>query len=664
MRSLWVTVGLVSLGVSAGLGAAATGFALAQDQSEAPPVDAPESLLPPGFDQPAPAPSPTRPAPLPTAAPIPVAPAAPTPVAPLERGEEGAGSSLAPLGSPTNVPPVGTLSAQELSGLPSMDELAELSTDELDELFGLKPDYDIPPAARRSLARVGVISTAEGGFPAGSLGKQPANLVRAVLDGSKTPLVSRWGHILVRRALASRLGRPEGMPAVEFAALRARALNAMGEYAVARALIQDVDADNWSVELAQAALTSFIAEEDPLGLCPYVRLQGAPEAVEDGENAVGEQAERAAQWTMISAICDAYAGDGTRSNSRLDRALADEIAPAIDVLLARRFAGAAGRGRRAVSIEWDGVEGLNPWRFSLANAVGERVPENLLSDLSPQIVRAGASAAMVPLAQRADFAARAGQEGLFSAQALIDIYSQIYADSSIGGELGERARGLRSAYLAAQPAGRISAMQGLWSSAQAGEGGVQGGGGGYWARVLTAYAAARIPATPGEADQAGELIASMLAAGLDRDALSWKPLVEEGSYAWALLALADPNSAVASQAGLDTFADADTSEDARKSQFLIAGLAGLGRIGSTQREAFEARLGMDMQRETRWVRMITRAAQVNNPAMVTLLAGLGMQGNDWAQMTPLHLYHITSALAQVGLEAEARMIAAEAVVRG
>ena len=33
-------------------------------------------------------------------------------------------------------------------------------------------------------------------------------------------------------------------------------------------------------------------------------------------------------------------------------------------------------------------------------------------------------------------------------------------------------------------------------------------------------------------------------------------------------------------------------------------------------------------------------------------------------MTPLHLYHITSALRRVGLEAEARMIAAEAVARG
>jgi hypothetical protein len=40
-----------------------------------------------------------------------------------------------------------------------------------------------------------------------------------------------------------------------------------------------------------------------------------------------------------------------------------------------------------------------------------------------------------------------------------------------------------------------------------------------------------------------------------------------------------------------------------------------------------------------------------------------MQGSSWEKMTPRYLYNIVSALRQVGLEAEARMIAAEAVAR-
>ena len=247
------------------------------------------------------------------------------------------------------------------------EELQELTTDELDDLFCLKPKYDIPPAARRSLAQVGVISAQEGGFASASFGKQSPGLVRAILAGTDTPLVSRWGHIIMRRALASRLETPAGMNPVEFAALRAGALNRMGEYADARALIQDVDTGNWTVELADEALTAFIAEADPVGVCPYLRLQGPPEA----------SGARAAQWRMMSAICNAYAGEGALAGSQLDAALSEEVAPAIDILLARRFAGAAGRGQRAVSIEWKGVEELNPWRFTLANAVGEPIHDAL-----------------------------------------------------------------------------------------------------------------------------------------------------------------------------------------------------------------------------------------------------------------------------------------------
>jgi hypothetical protein len=48
--------------------------------------------------------------------------------------------------------------------------------------------------------------------------------------------------------------------------------------------------------------------------------------------------------------------------------------------------------------------------------------------------------------------------------------------------------------------------------------------------------------------------------------------------------------------------------------------------------------------------------------MVALLAAAGMQG-EWDKIPPYHLYHIVRALHDVGLDAEARMIAAEALVR-
>ncbi|QFT77654.1 hypothetical protein [Erythrobacter sp. THAF29] len=626
MRSFWMA-SAAALGLAGAAGGMfAGGFASAQD--------APESLLPPGFDDPAPAPTPT-PTSRPTAAPLPTAPGAP-PATPTT------GSPVVqPIPGP--LPSVPTLSGEDLARLPSLEDLESLSPDELDERLGLTPKFDIPPAARRSLSQVGVLAPEEGGLPTASLAKQPANLVRAILAGTRRPMVSRWGHILMRRALASRLEAPDGMNPVEFAALRAGVLNRMGEYTIARAIVQDVDTGNWNDALIDEALTSYIATTDVTGACPAVRFRR------------GERDDP--QWVMLQAICNAYAGEGTLAGSQLDRALADEIAAPIDILLAQRFAGAAGRGRRAVEIEWENVEEITPWRFTLANAVGEPIPESLFDEAlegpgGDYFAYAGAGAPMLPLATREQLAQRAASSGVFSSSAMVDLYSQIYADNSIGGEVGERAAFLREAYVASDAEARIDAMRQLW-----------GDNDNYAGQVVTAYAAARIPASENFAAYSGGLITSMLAAGLDRDAAAWSGTMAPGSLGWALLAVGVPGAGRADQQALDTFVDNDDSEEMRASAFLIAGLLGLDRLGAAELEEFGDRLEIDFDRQSRWTQVIDRAAEVENAALVTLLVGLGMQGDDWSKMTPLHLYHITAALRRVGLEAVARMIAAEAVAR-
>ncbi|MEM1051246.1 MAG: hypothetical protein AAGI28_04050 [Pseudomonadota bacterium] len=621
--------GVVGLALAGALaGGLSSGFAIAQD--------APESLLPPGFDDPAPAPTPV---PQPTAAP-PVAP----PQAPGTAPSVPAAPVL-PGASPQNLPDVPQLSAEERDGLPSLEELEELSTDELDDLLGLKPQYDIPPAARRSLSQVGILAPSEGGLPTGSLARQPQSLVRAILAGTKGPLVSRWGHIMVRRALVSRFAAPEGMNPVEFAALRAGVLNSLGEFALARAMVQDIDTGNWDREITNEALTAYIGASDLVGACPATRLQ--------------ESRPDDPQWVMLSAICNAYAGEGALASRQLNTAQNEEIAPEIDLLLAQRYAGAAGRGRGGTTVEWDGVEGITPWRFSIANAVGETIPTPILTSSldgrSGSYYRlAGAASSSVPLDVRLPYAEYAATRGVFSSQALVELYSELYNNEGLGGDAAQRASRLREAYVALDPETRITAMRGLWGD----------GDTGFAGQILTAYAAARIPPSTAGLSDAPQLIGSMLTAGLDRDAMAWSPFVEEGSLSWAILALAGPGSGTASVAGLDGFFSEDESVEARKSKFLIAGLAGLDRLPGDDLNGFGAQLGVDFARETRWTRMMGRAAEVENTAMVTLLAGLGMQGESWSQMTPVHLYHMIAALKDVGLEAEARMIAAEAVARG
>jgi hypothetical protein len=595
------------------------GAALALSSSLA--LASPESLLPPVFNQ---APAPT---PRPTAAPAP----APGPA-------ETSQPVVQPL--PGAATPQGDASVAIPSRLPSLAELEKMDPDELDELFGLKPKFDIPPGARRALRQVGVLGAEEGGLAAGSLAEQPASLVRAALRGTRGPLVSRWGHILLRRALASRLDAPDGMNPVEFAALRAGLLNRMGEATVARALVQDVDSANYNPALAAAALDAYVASADVVGICPVARLKGDLLETPD--------------WTIVRGICAAFDGEARLAERELERARYYGEVPRIDALLAQRFAGAAGDGRRAVNVEWNDVDELTPMRHSLARALSADIPSGLLADLDPRLRRSEALMPAVPLGDRATAADLAARDGILSSRAMVDLYGQIWADGEVADAARDRAETLRNAYVAADPAERVEAIRALWGSDAD-----------YGRQVLTAYAAARLPVDTDLVEDPAPFIASMLTAGLDRNAMLWGAAVEEGSAAWALLALAQPNRAGAVSSGaVDQFIDDDVSAEKRKSRFLVAGLAGLGRLDLDDAQSAASDLGVSLASDSRWARAIDRAGEYRNPALVALLAGLGMQGDGWDKMTARHLFHIVRALDRAGLSAEARMIAVEAVARG
>lgn len=603
------------------------GAALALTSAWAVAQDAPESLLPPGFDRPAakkPAAAAAAPAaPSSTASPV---------VQPLPSARV---VSSGPITLPANVP--------------SLDALEAMSPDQLDEALGLKPTDDIPPAARRALNRVGLIDEGEGGLAGWSLRKQDESLVNATLDGNRGQMVSRWGHILVRRALSSRLETPEGMDPADFVARRAALLVRMGEGEAARALVQDVDTANLNEALTNAALDAYVATEDFTGICPVVALQG-----DDRKDK---------PWQVLSAICAGFAGDGSTSMSELDRLTYYGAMPRVDMLLAQKYAGAAGKARRAVTIEWDKVTDMTPWRYAMTLAVGLQPPASLMKnagakDSGRAYPLMAATAPMLALDARAAAADTAAGIGILSSTAMVDLYGQIYDVDDANGEWAQRATRLRDAYLAATPADRLAAMKDLWGDAADPLRF-------YSRQVLTAYAAARLPVSEAHADEAGQLIAAMLAAGLDANAARWSGVVGKGSEGWALLAVGAPGQGAAVDSGsVEKFHDGDASGDAGKTRLLVAGLAGLGRLPIATANDLAGKYGFTLDHQSRWSQLIDKAAAANNPGLVALLAGLGMQGDSWSRMTARNLYHIVAALNRVGLNAEARMIAAEAVARG
>ena len=589
--------------------------------------DSPESLLPPGFDKPKPAAKP---------------PATPgdgsTPVVQPLPGGNGGGSASgrAPAARPATLP----------SGakIPTLRELESMSPDELDQLLGLKPKFDMPSALRRSMKQVGILAEDEGGMPPGSLGRQNPVLVGALLNGNKGRMVSRWGHIAVRRVLASRMDAPEGMHPADFAGARAALLVRMGEGDAARQLVQDVDAGNYTPSLTQAAVDAYQFTGDVTGICPVVSVIGG--------------GRKDADWRVLQAICSSFEGSGASAMAQLDRLVGQGGWQQLDVLLAKRYAGAAGKSRQTVKIEWDGVQEMTPWRYALSMAVGAAPPEALLKDLPVRYDYIAATAPMAPLVARAKGADRAGAAGILSSAAMVDLYSQIYSQDDINGPYADSADTLRSAYLDETQGARVQAIRTLWDGGADAEAR-------YSRQLLTAYAAARLTPSGDFDDHLPDLIAAMLSAGLDQNALRWAPHADVGTVGWGQLVLAATNRTAPVDGGaLDSFYDGDPSEDRRKSRFLLAGLAGLGRVDANTAGGFADKLGIDLGRQTRWTRLIDQAADVNNRTLVVLLAGVGMQGDSWTKMTSVNLYHIVSALGRVGLSAEARMIAAEAVARG
>ncbi len=586
----------------------------------------PESLLPPGFGDPAPAPTPT-PAPQPTPAPGPTPTPSPV-VNPPSGGSVASGPTSASdvaIGSPDSI-----LDLDEDGNLSALDD-------------ALQPQYYLAPGARRSMAQIGVLTENSGGMASDAFGEEGGQYLTNLIKNLHGPIISRWGSILLRRTLLSKVTSPENVNPADWVAERAWRLLLMGEAEAARGLVLKVDGGNFTPRLYTVAMQAHLATADPAGICPHV----------EG----GMRASEAPTWVMFRPICASFSGEQSRASSLLRIAAREKTATGIDYLLAEKTVGAGFEGRRAVSINWDDIEYFNNWRFGLGSATGVEPPDRLYEQAGRHVQGWRARAPMLSRDSRMKAADTAAAIGVLSNKAMVDLYSATYDDPEASDDLKARASTLRQAYTEGTATGRIEAMRALWERSN-------GALTSYSAKILTARAAAKIPASGNLKDVSGDLIASMLSAGLDRNAARWADQVDAGSDGWALLAVGAPNAAVTVDASaLDDFSDNDESVDQLKSQFLLAALAGLGRIDPETLQSVSSDLEVDLDETTRWTGAIRSAAQRGQSGTVALLTAVGMQGRDWNAMSPLHLFYITRSLSRVGMEAEARMIAAEALMR-
>lgn len=572
--------------------------------------DHPESILPPGFGQPQ--------AP-PTAAPSAV---------PRATATRSPGEVVQPLPAPARAPTPTPTPSDTPTPVPIDPEILAF--------------YELPPSARHPLTLIGPVTQADGGLPADAFGDADGQYVETLMRRLSAPLPSRWMSILLRRTLLSQVTTPPRAQGADFAAERAWLLLRMGESVAARAVVQTIDNADYTPKLYQVALNAMLATGDPAGLCP---LAGP------GAAATGERG-----WVLAQAMCAGLGGSPGQAASLITAARRRHLARGIDLLLAQKVVGAGLSGRQSITIEWDSVDRLTAWRFGLATATGVTIPDTLMADTGPQVRLWQALSPSVSPAARVGAAAAAAAQGVLSNAALVDFYGALATnddDTEVDAASTAAARDLTTAYADRSTAARLAALKRLW-----------GEGTPYARLVLTARAATRIAPSAERAVDADRLVAAMLAAGLDRTAQQWRALVTPGGDAWAMLVLADPDRRSPVPYGdLAGYAGKGAGDARLKQRLLFAGLAGLGRIAADDIERAAQSLDVRIGTTNSWTRALDRAAEAGQPGTVALLAATGMQAANWRGVPPAMLYRIVLALRTVGLEGEARMIAAEALAR-
>jgi hypothetical protein len=579
----------------------------------------PESLLPPGFGDPKPQPPATE---------QPKATPEPTPATP-------------PPGGPGENQPPAPRTAEQVERLPIEDATDSAITD----LEALPPQpvvrfYDLPESELRPTDIVGVINITNRGLPIDAFGDTSGAFLGTLMQRLEAPLPSRWASMLLRRALMSRVTSPRQIDPLDFVAERVRLLVRMGEADAARMLAQAVDVANYNPNMVGAAYEAALASSDPAGLCPLV---------EKGREAFNDPV-----WGMADAMCAGLEGEAARASTLIDQARRGG-ARGIDLLLAEKIIGAGSNTRRSVTVQWDEVPELNLWRFGLASATGAELPERLLAGAGPRMQAWLARAPMVPAPQRLAAADAAATLGVFSASSLIDAHSLALQMSEEQDTSESVAGRLQTAYSGGDMDARMGALRRLWQVE--GEDAPRR----HARLILTAGAAAQVAPSDDHVGDVDEIVASLFTAGMDREAAAWAGVVEgqgESNLAWALLAVGAPRPVVGVDGGrIDGFGSG--AQGPLRAQFLAAALAGLGRTD----EGTAQSLGVDTAVENGWTRALERAASAGQSGTVVLLAAVGLQTSEWSGVPPDHLFRILRALRQVGLEFEARMIAAEALTR-
>lgn len=536
-------------------------------------------------------------------------------------------------------------SSSDLSGGGDETAVEEVSPVNLQPTQPVQPPIEYPGWARRDPWVVGKLDPAAEGLGDDPWGGASGVFLSTLMRRMDTPIASRWAHIALRDTLLAKARAPRDVNPADWVAERSWLLLRMGEADAARMLVSGLDTDHFTPKMTQVAVQSALANADAAALCPL-------------ETGIRKYDPRISQ--LVTAMCASLAGDADIASAQLDDARRHGRIGGIDLGLAQKLVGAAGGGR-AATIDWGPVDNLTAWRFGLSAATGMMPPDKLINDASLQLRAFQARAPLFSPQQRLDSAMIAAGMGVFSSQSLVDLYSAIYDTTDPSDLPTTDAWQLREAFVGKDEPTRLAAIRHLLGI---GKEGLQKEA----ARALVARAATLVTPDAKLGKDAPDLISAMLAAGYDRAAARWLSAVggmddQDGDRCWAMLALAAPDIADVSTSRVNSFIRRDKSPNKVRSAFLVAGLAGLGRISTDTANSLNRRYGLGLGATTSWTKIIDASAGRGQAGSVIVLTGTGFQTASWDKIPSAHLYHAIAGLKRTGQDFTARMIAAEALSR-
>ena len=218
---------------------------------------------------------------------------------------------------------------------------------------------------------------------------------------------------------------------------------------------------------------------------------------------------------LVEAMCASLAGEPESAAAQIDSARRRGRVGGIDLVLAEKVVGAGADTGRAVTVEWEPVDRLNSWRYGLATATGMAPPDRLLRSATSAGAGVAGTRALAVTAGAAGIGAdRHRPRRLFVAVADRPLFGDLRCDRSrrsfrrrMPGSCGWRSSAGISTRGSPPFAGfgrsatvRSSAKRrGRWSPGPR----------------------RRIAPDAEVQEDAPKLIASMLAAGYDREAARW-----------------------------------------------------------------------------------------------------------------------------------------------